>query len=122
MSLLDEAYEKFIIYNKVRVDDGYGGNVQKYVDGPEIDGIMSFDSSLQARVAEAQNVHSVYTFTTKKNISLEYHDVLRRLRDGKVFRITSDGDDDYTPDSAGLNMRQVTAEEWQIPADERGDA
>ena len=43
---------------------------------------------------------------------LEYHDVLRRVRDGKVFRVTSDGDDKYTPESATLNMRQVTAEEY----------
>ena len=47
-------------------------------------------------------------------MTLEYHDVFRRIRDGKIFRVTSDGDDKHTPASANLNMRQVTAEEWSI--------
>jgi hypothetical protein len=47
---------------------------------------------------------------------LQYHDVFRRLSDGKIFRVTSDGDDKFTPDTATLNMRQVTAEEWEPPA------
>ena len=49
-----------------------------------------------------------------KNVNLQYHDVVRRQRDGKIFRITSDGDDNHTPAAATLNMRQVTAEEWEL--------
>ena len=58
---------------------------------------------------------SVYTLTTRKSINLQYHDVLRRVRDGKIFRITSDGDDLYTPASASLDMRNVSAEEFVLP-------
>ncbi len=47
-------------------------------------------------------------------MNLEYHEVFKRLRDGKFFRVTSDGDDKHTPASASLNMRQVTAEEWEL--------
>jgi hypothetical protein len=115
MSLLDKAMESYIILNKTTVDDGYGGYVNTWTEGAKIQGAMVFNSSLQARVAEAQGVTSVYTFTTKKNINLNYHDVVRRVRDGKIFRVTSDGDDLFTPNSAGLNMRQVTCEEWVLP-------
>jgi hypothetical protein len=59
-------------------------------------------------------VTSLYTVTTSRAIVLEYHDVFRRESDGKIFRVTSDGDDLYTPKSAGLDMRQVTAEEWVL--------
>jgi hypothetical protein len=38
-----------------------------------------------------------------------------RNSDGKIFRITSDGDDNHTPKSATLDMRQVSAEEWSLP-------
>ena len=48
-------------------------------------------------------------------MNLQYHDVFRRNRDLKIFRVTSDGDDKHTPASATLNMRQVTAEEWSLP-------
>jgi hypothetical protein len=59
-------------------------------------------------------VTGLYTITTAKNINLQFHDVFRRDEDQKVFRVTSDGDDKHTPDSAGLNMRQVSAEEWTL--------
>lgn len=117
MSLLDDAYEAFVILNKVRTDDGLGGFTTVWTDGATISGAMVFNSSLQAQVAQAQGVSSVYTFTTKKDIVLDFHDVLRREKDKKIFRVTSDGDDKYTPKSAALNMRQVTCEEWVLPTE-----
>lgn len=117
MSLLEKAYEEYTLLDKVRVDDGYGGFVVKWQDGVTIQGAMVFNTSLEARKAEAMGVKSVYTLTTKKAVTLEYHDVLIRTRDNKVFRVTSDGDDSYTPDSATLDMRQVTCEEWELPSE-----
>lgn len=114
MSLLEQAYEEYVLLNKVRADDGLGGYTTTYEDGVTIQGAMVFDSSMQARTAQKQGVSSVYTLTTKKNITLEYHDVLRRTRDNKIFRVTSDGDDKFTPESATLNMRQVTCEEYVL--------
>lgn len=119
MSLLDEAYEEYTIINKVKTSDGYGGTVTTWTDGASIQGAIVFDSSIKAREAQAQGVSSVYTLTTKKSVILEYHDVLRRERDKKIFRVTSDGDDKFTPKSATLDMRQVTCEEWKIPSEEQ---
>lgn len=118
MSLLDEAFEEYTMLDKVTINDGYGGFKTTWKDGAVIRGAMTFDSSMEARRAEAMGVSSVYTLTTRKDITLNYHDVLRRSRDNKIFRVTSDGDDKYTPKSASLNMRQVTCEEWQLPGGE----
>lgn len=115
MSLLDEAMESYIILNKQTVDDGYGGVVTTWAEGARIKCAVQFNNSIEAKVGEAQGVTSVYTLTTKKDINLQYHDVLRRVRDGKIFRVTSDGDDLFTPESAGLDMRNVDAEEWELP-------
>lgn len=93
--------------------DGYGGIEYHWVDGAEFKAAIVFDASMQARTAGVQGVTSLYTVTTQKNINLQYHNVFRRERDGKIFRVTSDGDDKATPNSAGLNMRQVSAEEWE---------
>ena len=112
MSLLSEAMEACVLLNKQTTADGYGGYIATYTDGAEFDAAIVFDTSVEARVAEAQGVTSRYTVTTSRSMVLEYHDVFRRIRDGKLFRVTSDGDDKYTPKSAGLDMRQVTAEEW----------
>ena len=53
--------------------------------------------------------------TCEPNAKLEYHDVFRRLSDGKIFRVTSDGDDVQTPKSATFQFSRVTAEEWELP-------
>lgn len=115
MSLLSEAMERCVILNKRTAEDGYGGYITTWEEGARFDAAITFDTSLQARVAEKQGVNSLYTITTAKSMTLEYHDVFKRIRDGKILRITSDGDDSYTPNSATLNMRQVTAEEWSLP-------
>lgn len=115
MSLLDEAMENFIIQDKTTTADGYGGYSTAWTDGAPIKAAAVIDASTEGRMAQAMGVTGIYTITTKKNINLQYHDVLKRERDGKIFRITSDGDDKKTPSSANLNMRNVSAEEWSLP-------
>lgn len=116
MSLLTEAMEQCTMLNKSIVEDGYGGYETVYADGIQFNAAIVFDSSMNAREAEAAGVKSLYTVTTEKGLIMQFHDVFRRERDGKIFRVTSDGDDKFTPASANLNMRQVTAEEWSVPA------
>lgn len=115
MSLLTEAMEDFTVLNESIVDDGYGGYTRAYTDGVTIKAALTFDSSIEAMQAQAAGATELYTITTTKAINLQYHDVLRRALDGKILRVTTDGDDNKTPASAGLNMRQVRAEEWEIP-------
>lgn len=117
MSLLDSAMERFVFIDKTRVPDGEGGYTTVWTEGAEIYANARFDTSMQARIGEAQGVTALYTITTRKAVTLEYHDVIKRVRDNKIFRVTSDGDDVKTPESASLNMRQVTAEEWKLPND-----
>lgn len=116
MSLLDEAMETCTFLNKQVTPDGYGGYTTTWADGASFKAAIVFDTSIEARTAEAQGVTSRYTVTTPRAMTLEYHDVFRRTRDGKIFRVTSDGDDKYTPASTALDMRQVTAEEWSLPS------
>ena len=116
MSLLSEAMEKCILLNKSSIPDGYGGRRDIWQESDfDFNAAIVFDTSLEARRAEKEGVTSLYTVTTEKSIKLEYHDVFKRISDNKIFRVTSDGDDKYTPASATLNMRQVTAEEWNLP-------
>lgn len=111
MSLLNDAMEKCVLLNKQTSLDEYGGFINTWVDGAEFSSAIVFDTSMQARAAQASGVQSMYTVTTSRNVVLQYHDVFRRVRDNKLFRVTSDGDDKYTPQSTSLDMRQVTAEE-----------
>ena len=113
MSLLSESMESCVMLDRSTASDGYGGFTSAYTEGAAFDAAIVFDSSLQARVAAVQGVTGLYTITTRKNVTLQFHDVFYRKSDNKVFRVTSDGDDKKTPASASLNMRQVSAEEWR---------
>ena len=115
MSLLTEAFEAFVMLDKTTVPDGYGGYISTWKEGAEFQAAATYDTSIEARVAGVQGVTSLYTITTTKAINLQYHDVIKRQSDEKIFRITSDGDDKKTPASATLNMRQVTAEGEVLP-------
>lgn len=112
MSLLSEAMEDCSFLDKTTQKDGYGAVNTVWREGAEFKAAFTLDSSIQARVAEKQGVTGMYTIITEKSITLDYHDVVRRASDGKIFRVTANGDDKHTPKSAALNMRIVSAEEW----------
>ena len=114
MSLLDSAMEKCVLMEKDRHPDGEGGFIEGWKDGAEFMAAITYDASLAASVAAAQGVKNRYTVTTRKNAVLGYNDVFVRSRDGKIFRVKTDGEENSTPEGATLNMRQVTAEEWAL--------
>lgn len=113
MSLLDAAMEDVVMMEKSITSDGEGGFIASWADGAAFRAAITFDTSITARTAEKQGVTSLYTVTTSQNARLEYHDVFRRISDGKIFRVTSDSDDKITPKSASFQFSQVTAEEWR---------
>ena len=115
MSLLSEAMENCVLLDRQTTSDGYGGYTSSWVNGAEFQAAIVLDTSMEARTAEQQGVTALYTITTKRTMNLQYHDVFKRLRDNKIFRVKSDGDDKLTPASANLDMRQVEAEEWELP-------
>ena len=114
VSLLDEAMEGFTIVDKRTVRDGYGGVTNQWVDGAKIDGAVTYDSSSEMKVAKAMGSTSAYTLTVRKNVDLDYHMVLRRDSDGKIFRVLANSDEKKTPESAYLNMLQYPVEEWNL--------
>lgn len=114
MSLLDELKEGCVLLEKTVVKDGYGGYSTVWNDGVEFDAIFRFDNSTAGRVAGVQGVTSLYTITVPRALPLSKFDVLRRVSNGKVYRITSDGTDNRTPPSASLDMKQYAAEEWAL--------
>lgn len=114
MSLLTDSMETFVMLDKKSVPDGMGGFTRAWTDGAEFQATAELDNSTAARVGAMQGLTSLYTITTGRNINLQFHEVFKRVRDGKIFRATSDGDDKATPASAALDMRQVSAEEYQL--------
>lgn len=115
MSLLENAYEAFTVMNKTKVADGYGGTKNTWAEGVSITGAITYDGSTQAKIAMSMGATGAYRFYVKKNVLLDYYDVIKRASDGKVFRILADSDEYATPKTAGLNIRVYDCEEWKIP-------
>lgn len=114
MSLLEEFMTPCVLIEKIRQSDGEGGFVTLWREGPGFDAAIVRDQTMQARIAEHDGVKSIFTVTTDKTVKLDYHDVFKRLKDGKIFRVTSDKDDVESPDRATHSMHQVTAEKWEL--------
>ncbi len=114
MSLLDEAMVPCVLMDKRRVPDGEGGYTLEWTESVKFDAAIVFDSSMDARVGAKAGVTSLYTVTLPRGFRMDFHDVFRQLSDGKIFRVTSDGDDKHTPARASFQVSQVTAEEWTL--------
>ncbi len=115
MSLLSDMSVPCVMLDKKRVPDGEGGWKTTWEESSPFDAVINFSTSLESRRAEQDGVKSLYTVTVSKKIKLEYHDVFRRLYDGKIFRVTSDGDDQQTPDFSSITPSAwVTAEEFDL--------
>jgi head-tail adaptor len=114
VGLMNDFVEDCTLLEKTRVPDGEGGWTNSWVDGMEFQAAITYDTTIQARVAESEGMKATYTVTTEKSMPLDFHDVFRRKRDGQIFRVTSQGDDRKTPASASFQVSQVAAEEWAL--------
>ena len=96
------------------ISDGRGGFTTKYVDGAEFDASVNYQGSDLNQIAEALSERTKYRVVTFRNVYLQPLSVFRRVSDGKILRVTKDGEDNTTPASAGLDRRVVTAEEFTL--------
>lgn len=114
MSLLNDALKKCVYINTAIVPDGRASNITTYTEGSPFLAAFELQNSLDEQVAMAQGVKGIYRVTTERDVRLEFHQIFKRLEDGKFFRVESK-DDSNTPQSATLDMRVVRADEWEMP-------
>ena len=118
MSLLTDSFEPFVFVSKIYVPDGEGGGHFTWTESENtFQATADFATSTISQIANALTERTNCTITTSKAITLEPMDVIKRVEDGQYFRITSNGKNSKTPDSATLDMRQSTAELWTLPAE-----
>ena len=95
-----------------RVSDGQGGFHLNLSDDLEFMAAIVKDGTPEEIVAEKEITRASYTVTVKEDIVLKYHDIIKRKRDNKIFRIVSDHIDTQPPDVASFKFSQVNAEEY----------
>lgn len=114
--ILDDYKEEFAFMDKTHTRDEEGNTITAWEQSEAtFMAALRFDSSVQAKRAQAEGVQDLYTIITGKEVDLEFNDVVKRIEDGTTYRVTTSGKDNKTPPSAWLNMRAVSAKAWVIP-------
>ena len=112
--LIDCMMESCVFMVKKQTPDGSGGHNTEWVDGEPLKAAIVRDTSTEARIAEAAGTVEMYTITVSRSVHLKYHAVIKRLSDGKTFRITSDNAEKKTPACTALDIAQSNAEAWRL--------
>lgn len=97
--------------------DGYGGMERTWTESEEhFDGYIQRITSAEQQTADKEGEISTFYIVTDADHILNYHDIVKRLSDGTVFRVLSYGADVVTPSYMTHlgRMSQVTAERWDI--------
>lgn len=112
--LYEAMMDDCVFLEKTRVSDGLGGYTVRWVDGTAFKAAIKLDNSTQAEIAMKQGVTEVYLVSVFRNLPLEFHDVFRRVKDGAIFRVTSNITDNTSPEFSAINLGQVKAERWEL--------
>lgn len=112
--LIDCIKVPCVLMVKEQEPDGSGGKKTVWKDGEQLMAAIVRDTSTEARIAEAAGTVEMYTITVSRSVHLKYHDVIKRISDGKTFRITSDNAEVKTPACTALDIAQSSAEAWRL--------
>ena len=115
MDLIEAMMVPCCYVDLVHVPDGEGGSKDEWRDGAEVMVAITNDTSLAAMVAEKEGVKATYRLTTINGVVLEFPNVIKRLSDGKTFRVVNDGNDRQSPTVGTLDFSTVNAERWEVP-------
>lgn len=115
MSLISAMMSPFVMLDKHTSNDGAGGVETTWTEGARFEAVAVIDTSLEAQIADRDDLSKTYVITTSKAVVLQYNDHLRRLSDGAVFRVTSDQNDRIAPAVSTLDIAQVKAVKVVLP-------
>lgn len=107
---LEDFLESFIFMDYVSVPDGLGGLKYEFREGASFSAGIAELSSTEATIAYRNGLKTIFRITTKLGVELEQNDVVKRVKDGRLYRITSNAADTTTPDVAVVKHRWCTAE------------
>lgn len=116
MNLLESMMDACVMMDKTTVSDGMGGIVSVWVEGAEFQAYVRKESAIEVAIAEQSGAKEVFTVVVPMTVSLEYHDVFKRVRDGAIFRLTSNTLDGETSQMASppVQVAKANCERWEL--------
>lgn len=114
MTLLDSMRDPCVMMDKRTVSDGMGGFTTVWTEGAAFDATIIKNNSNEAVVGQQQGMNELFTVVVDKTISLDYHDVFKRVSDGQTFRLTSSTLDSAAPERSTIPIAKATCERWAL--------
>lgn len=116
--IIDALAVDVVKLDEVSVSDGEGGFITEYKEGAPFVATITPDSSLSSavaatKVAQKESEIKRYKVSTPINAKLRQGDIIKRIEDGKTFRII--GSSDETAKISTLRFNLTKAEEWELP-------
>lgn len=110
MTLLESRMRDFCILDKTSTPDGYGGVSVVYKDGAPFKAAAIVLQSNELEIAYQSGTKRIYAVFFKPTVGLEYNMRVKRMEDGKVFRITATPETAQTAPFSALNLLRTTME------------
>lgn len=116
MNLLESMMNDCIMMDRLTVSDGMGGFDRTWVEGATFKAFVRKESAPEIRIAGQDEAKEMFTVVVPMTISLEYHDVFKRVSDGAVFRLTSNTKDDAAGYEASppVQVAKANCERWEL--------
>lgn len=108
--MIGQYYEPFRKLKMIRTADGMGGEDVVLQDGAEFAAGLCRVSSTVVTAAEKRRTMMHGALLHPIDVALDCGDLIRRERDGAVFRVISDSDDTRTPSRATVFFAQTKVE------------
>lgn len=109
-----DFFEEFIFMDYVSVPNGLGGMKFEFHEGTHFQAGILVNSSTEAEIAYRSGVKTIFTIVTEWGVELEHKDVIKRVRDNRLYMITGNAIDNTAPDFADeVQTREVTAEVFE---------
>lgn len=112
MKLYESMMDDCVMLDKTSVPDELGGFTSVWKEGAAFKAAIIKNNTLDAKIAEKQGITEIYKVTVEKGIPLDFHDVFKRIKDGAIFRVTSNIVDSESPSVSSFQIGQVDAERW----------
>lgn len=110
MMAREEFYEPAQIIDYISRPDGLGGVIWEQVPGAPIKAGFIANNSNEAVMAGRLGNKAMFIIQTNLNVELEQNDVILRIKDNRMYRITGNAIDMTTPSVASDQYREVNAE------------
>ena len=108
--VLNQYFAEVCLLKRIPVPDGYGGETERWQEERRFSAAFFPDISEDARTAEQRGHRRRFTLLVPQAVPLGHNDRIRRVADGLVLRIVTEGNDLKTPPGSRLNLCQVQAE------------